>query len=72
MSEREDRHIPSARPVTAMAEDGAVLLDGPHGTVFALTPAAAVTTSENLRRAAEQAVSQSGGADEPVPFRPRD
>jgi hypothetical protein len=72
MSDREDPRIPSARPVVVTAENGAVLLDGPQGAVVALTPEAAVATSENLRRAATLATSQRGAGSDPVPLRPRD
>ena len=52
MADPDDRRQPSPRPAEAIAEQGVVLLDGPQGAVVALTPEAAVATSENLRRAA--------------------
>lgn len=72
MSERGNPRTPSDRPVIATAESGAVLLDGPHGAVASLTPEAAEATSENLRRAASQAVRQRRSASEPVSLRPKD
>jgi hypothetical protein len=53
---------PSPRPGTAIAEQGAVLFDGPHGAIMTLTPEAAEETGENLRRAAMLAEQQRRAA----------
>lgn len=63
---------PSDRPVIATAENGVVLLDGPQGAVATLTAEAAEKTSENLRKAASQAVRQRRSASEPVSLRSKD
>jgi len=52
--------LPSPLPCEATAEQGVVLLDGSHGVVMTLTPEAAHTTGENLRRAASVATRQRG------------
>ena len=69
MPDRTQRRAPSARPAIATAETGVVLLDGPQGAIAALTPEAAQATSENLRRAADQAACQRHRS--PVPLRPK-
>lgn len=56
-----------SRPVlteggVASVEDGHVLLDGPDGVAITLSPEAALATAESLRRAAEQALAERGGA----------
>lgn len=72
MSDRGNPHTPSDRPVVATAENGVVLIDGPHGAVASLTPEAAEATSENLRRAASQAARQRRTLGAPVSLRPKD
>lgn len=62
MSDPDDPLKPSARPGTTIAEQGAVLLDGPRGAIMALTPEAAKETGENLRRAAMLAGEQQRAA----------
>jgi hypothetical protein len=62
MSEPEDYRQPSPRPGTAIAEQGAVLLDGPRGAIMTLTPEAAEETGENLRHAAMLAEQQRRAA----------
>jgi hypothetical protein len=72
--EREDRRAPSPRPGIAIAEQGAVILEGPQGAVATLTPEAAATTSENLRQAARLAALQrsENPASDPVLLHPKD
>lgn len=72
MPDGGNRRTPSDRPVVATAENGVVLIDGPHGAVATLTAEAAEATSENLREAASQAVRQRRSANEPVSLRPKD
>jgi len=72
MSDLGNPRAPSDRPVVATAENGVVLLDGPHGAVATLTAEAAEKTSDNLRRAASQAVQQRRSAGEPVSLRSKD
>ncbi len=69
MPESPQGRAPSARPATATAENGVVLFDGPQGAIASLTPEAAQATSENLRRAADQAVRQRHRT--PVPLLPK-
>ena len=72
MAESGDRRQPSPLPCVAIAEQGAVLLDGPQGAVATLTPEAAVATSERLRRAASLAARQHAEASsDPVPLHPK-
>lgn len=71
-SDRENSRAPGGRPVIAPAENGFVLLDGPHGAVAALTAEAAAARGENLRQAAFQAVRQRRAASEFVPLRAKD
>jgi hypothetical protein len=73
MADPDNPRQPSPRPAVAIAEQGAVLLDGPQGAIVALTPEAAIATSENLREAASLAAQQRGSAppSDPVPLRPR-
>lgn len=65
---------PSPEPGIATAERGVVLIDGPAGTVAALTPEAAAEMGESLRRAASLAARQRADAngDEPVELHPGD
>ena len=74
MADRDDRHQPSPKPAEAIAEQGAVLFDGPQGAVVALTPEAAAATGENLRRAASLAARQRSETrpSDPVPLHPKD
>lgn len=80
MSDPEDPLKPSPRPGTAIAEQGAVLLDGPRGVIMALTPEAAEQTSKNLHRAAvlagdqrRAAAKQAGNEVQPLhPMRSKD
>ena len=58
MADFHDRRLPSPTPGAAIAEQGAVLLEGPGGVVLALTPEAAILTGESLRRAARAAERQ--------------
>lgn len=62
MSDPDNPLKPSPRPGTAIAEQGAVLFDGPHGAIMTLTPEAAEETGENLRRAAMLAEQQRRAA----------
>jgi len=73
MADPNDRRKPSPLPAEAIAEQGVVLLDGPQGAVVALTPEAAVATSENLRRAALLAAIQRSetAPSDPVPLHPK-
>ena len=72
MADPEDRRLPSARPGVAIAEQGVVFLEGPHGVAATLTPEAAAATGENLCRAAARAAQQRTEApDEPVPLHPQ-
>lgn len=45
-------------PSTADAEEGIVFVDGPDAVAIALTPEAAIETSDRLLYAAEQAKAQ--------------
>jgi hypothetical protein len=45
-------------PSKTEAEEGVVLVDGPNGVAVALTPEAAIETSDRLLFAAEQAKAQ--------------
>ena len=58
MPDPDDPRQPSPRPGKAIADQGAVLLDGPRGAVVTLTPEAAEATGESLRRAAALAAGQ--------------
>jgi hypothetical protein len=51
----EVSHVPADQPGVAIAEEGIVLLDGPHGTAIAMTPEAATITGYSLIAAAEEA-----------------
>lgn len=74
MAEPGGERPPSTTACAAMAENGVVLLDGPHGAIVTLTPEAAALSGENLRRAAclaaRQRADAAGGAV--VPLRPRE
>lgn len=48
-------HVPADQPGVATAEQGVVLLDGPHGMAIAMTPDAATITGYSLIAAAEEA-----------------
>ena len=73
MADPEERLAPSERPAVANAEQGFVILEGPHGVVAAFTPEAAAATGESLRRAASLAAEQRIDTpwSEPVPLRPQ-
>ncbi|MES2632664.1 MAG: hypothetical protein V4669_06800 [Pseudomonadota bacterium] len=45
-------------PGKATLEAGVVLLDGPNGVAVAMTPACALQTADNLRRAAMAAANE--------------
>ena len=74
MADSEDRHLPSARPGVATAEQGVVILDGPQGAVATLTPEAAAATGDSLQRAAGRAERQrrDAASGKLVPLRPAD
>ncbi|MGR6329192.1 hypothetical protein ACU5AX_09010 [Sphingomonas sp. XXL09] len=46
------------KPSDVVAEEGRVLVDGPDGVAVALTPMAAVSTSDRLHDAATEAFGQ--------------
>ena len=53
-----------AKPGTASAESGVVILDGPDGVAVTLTVEAAEATGRSLIAAAEQAAAQRSGQND--------
>ncbi|GGO94204.1 hypothetical protein [Stakelama pacifica] len=51
----EPYHRPHNQPLSAVAEKGQVLLDGPRGVAISLTPDAARQTATALQNAADEA-----------------
>lgn len=59
MSTDPDEHVePYDTPSEVMADEGQVLVDGPDGVAVALTPEAALETSDRLFDAAAKALGQ--------------
>lgn len=53
-------------PSETNAEAGVVIVDGPDGVAFSMTPGAAATTSERLRESARRADEQRQGKRPPI------